>query len=103
MNMVKNKEVSIEGALHLAQKEGYADKVRSLFDLFCKPSKCTSTFWKAWLNVRACLSCFQSCSLPLCANTPVHDQMCLAKMDVFYPMDVSCRCCGYIHVLFIPG
>lgn len=26
MNMVKNKEVSIEGALHLAQKEGYADK-----------------------------------------------------------------------------
>ncbi|XP_009077966.1 PREDICTED: protein diaphanous homolog 3-like, partial [Acanthisitta chloris] len=26
MNMVKNKEVSIEGALHLAQKEVYADK-----------------------------------------------------------------------------
>lgn len=30
MNMVKNKEVSIEGALQLAQKEGYAAKVRSL-------------------------------------------------------------------------
>lgn len=30
MNMVKNKEVSIEGALHLAQKEVYAEKVRSL-------------------------------------------------------------------------
>ncbi|KGL99943.1 hypothetical protein N301_06101, partial [Charadrius vociferus] len=27
MNMVKNKEVSIEGALHLAQKEVYAEKV----------------------------------------------------------------------------
>lgn len=30
MNMVKNKEVSIEGALHLAQKEVFAAKVRSL-------------------------------------------------------------------------
>lgn len=30
MNMVKNKEVSIEGALHLAQKEVYAEKVRLL-------------------------------------------------------------------------
>lgn len=30
MNMVKNKEVSIEGALHLAQKEVYAEKVRPL-------------------------------------------------------------------------
>lgn len=30
MNMVKNKEVSIEGALYLAQKEVYAEKVRPL-------------------------------------------------------------------------
>lgn len=73
MNMVKNKEVSIEGALHLAQKEVCAEKVMHFvicsFDVFC------NTFWRALLRRGACLGCFQGYNPSLgIPNIPVPSQ-----------------------------
>lgn len=105
MNMVKNKEVSIEGALHLAQKEVYTDKVRSLLYLFCKPFRCTSMFWKSWMNVRSMSVLLAKLQSPF-VQTLQFMTKCVwlksaaaVRLALFYPVDVSCRCCGCIHVI----
>lgn len=72
MNMVKNKEVSIEGALHLAQKEVYAEKVRPLLWCILQYSQ---RFWRALLRWGACLDCCQGYNPSLgITNSPVHHQ-----------------------------